>query len=133
VSSNTLATLHVFYQDFQLERKDLPGIPVDLSLSLDTQDSDEFLLTRIHTGLWQSEKAYLKMSQMFAGKSPPVSPSSVDDMDGSPSPFSRHGKFQSSVRAELTSYQFKVVIARVVYVIVVVGCIVIFCNSSAQG
>lgn len=33
----------------------------------------------------------------------------VDEPDGSPqSPFSRHGKFQSSVRAELTSYQFKV-------------------------
>ncbi|XP_065909567.1 target of rapamycin complex 2 subunit MAPKAP1-like isoform X2 [Dysidea avara] len=76
--------------DFQLEKKDLPGIPVDLSQSLDVQDSDEFLLTRIHTG-----------------KSPPVSPSSTDDVDGSPSPFSRHGKFQSSVRAELTSYQFK--------------------------
>ena len=54
MSSNTLARV-VVYQDFQLERKDLPGIPVDLSLSLDTQDSDEFLLTRIHTGQWQSE------------------------------------------------------------------------------
>ena len=38
----------------------------------------------------------------------PMSPP-ADEPDGSPqSPFSRHGKFQSSVRAELTSYQFKV-------------------------
>lgn len=38
----------------------------------------------------------------------PLSPP-VDEPDSSPqSPFSRYGKFQSSVRAELTSYQFKV-------------------------
>lgn len=37
----------------------------------------------------------------------PTSPSS-DDPDTPQSPFSRYAKFQSSVRAELTSYQFKV-------------------------
>ena len=44
----------------------------------------------------------------IGGKPVPMSPP-VDEPDGSPqSPFSRYGKFQSSVRAELTSYQFKV-------------------------
>ena len=44
----------------------------------------------------------------IGGRPLPLSPP-ADEPDGSPqSPFSRHGKFQSSVRAELTSYQFKV-------------------------
>lgn len=77
--------------NFQLERKDSPGHPVDLNLSLETLGVDEFLLTRVDA----------------SGKPVPLSPP-VDEPDGSPqSPFSRYGKFQSSVRAELTSYQFK--------------------------
>lgn len=33
--------------DFQLERKDSPGHPVDLNLTLETLGVDEFLLTRV--------------------------------------------------------------------------------------
>ena len=71
------------------------------------------------------------MGMYTGGKPVPLSPP-ADEPDNSPqSPFSRHGKFQSSVRAELTSYQFKVFIHRY-------SCchsdvtIVIFCHSSTQ-
>ena len=66
----------------------------------------------------------------------PMSPP-ADEPDGSPqSPFSRHGKFQSSVRAELTSYQFKVNIDLSLHLLIVSDqcCYhtVIFCHTNTQ-
>jgi len=62
----------------------------------------------------------------------PVSPP-PDEPDNSPqSPFNRHGKFQSSVRAELTSYQFKVSSQFFTVPIANNTTTVIFCHSSTQ-
>ena len=73
---------------------------------------------------------------MYTGGKPvPLSPPPVDEPDGSPqSPFSRHGKFQTSVRAELTSYQFKVTYNSVHYYSSFhrVLNIVIFSHTSTQ-
>lgn len=73
-----------------------------------------------------------KFDVTLGGKAIPLSPP-ADEPDNSPqSPFCRYGKFQSSVRAELTSYQFKV--SGQIFTVPIASntTTVVFCHASTQ-